>query len=79
MLLKFRPGFSLLPFLCLCTLVSALLQPAEARAAGAIPTPDELDSIFAFRGIVYKQEDDNGKGGNPSVDASASSRFATSL
>ena len=68
MLLKFRPGFSLLPFLCLCTLVSALLQPAEARAAGAIPTPDELDSIFAFRGIVYKQEDDNGKGGNPSVD-----------
>ena len=37
----------------------------------AAPTTDELDSIFAARGIVYQQEDDGGPGGNPTIEEDA--------
>ncbi|WP_370294032.1 DUF3570 domain-containing protein [Thalassolituus sp.] len=48
------------------------LISAMALAEGQIPSADELDSIFAFRGVIYQQEDGaGGKGGNPDLEEDA--------
>ena len=51
-------------------IASALLMlcSSMALADADIPTPDELDSIFAFRGVIYQQDDGaDDKGGNPTI------------
>ncbi|MEC8103694.1 MAG: DUF3570 domain-containing protein [Pseudomonadota bacterium] len=61
------------------SLLKSLLKPLAVLSAFAIagwshaaaPTADELDSIFAARGIVYQQDDDGGKGGNPTIEEHA--------
>lgn len=49
----------------------AALLVLNSMTHAATPTTDELDSIFAARGIVYQQEDSDGNGGNPGIDEDA--------
>ena len=51
------------------TIAYAIAVTTAVQAAA--PTADELDSIFAARGIVYQQEDDGGSGGNPTIEEDA--------
>jgi len=56
----------LIRFLLLC------LLSVPALAATPPPSADELDSIFAFRGVIYQQDDGaEDKGGNPTLDEDA--------
>ncbi|MDX1734084.1 MAG: DUF3570 domain-containing protein [Halioglobus sp.] len=54
--------------LCLIPLFLPLGLSLSGHATAG-PSADELDNIFAFKGLVYRQEDD---GGNPEVDEDAS-------
>ncbi|TPD48993.1 MAG: hypothetical protein C9355_15915, partial [Thalassolituus maritimus] len=60
-----RPAF----LLRILAVTYAIVVATAAQAAA--PTADELDSIFAARGIVYQQEDDGGSGGNPTIEEDA--------
>lgn len=52
-------------------LIASLGSAFSAGTNASEPTPEELKDLFAFRGLVYQQEDSNGEGGNPTIDESA--------